>query len=133
MCSRHPDRLVLAKGLCSSCYQIAWRKTRPGYYKNWYAKMREDRPRDYRNRSLRSKYGITLEKYEEMTIAQAGRCAICQKELELLHVDHDAVTGEVRGLLCGNCNRGIGLFHESAESLRMASSYVSNGGYKKTA
>mgnify|MGYP001585018387 CR=1 FL=1 len=57
-----------------------------------------------------------------------GRCKICnvhQKELKhQLGVDHNHTTGKVRGLLCGSCNKGLGLFKDSIELLLKASYYL---------
>lgn len=68
-------------------------------------------------------YGTTLAAVEEMTRAQGNACLICGAVCALV-VDHDHDTGQVRGLLCGNCNRGLGMFHESPETLRRAALYV---------
>ncbi len=61
---------------------------------------------------LRAKYGMSLAEYEDTLTAQEYRCAICYVHIveltQYLHVDHDHITGKVRGLLCGNCNMGIG-------------------------
>ena len=71
------------------------------------------------------KYGITPEQYSELLEKQNGKCCICGKEgNEYLHVDHDKATGEVRGLLCGSCNRAIGLFHEDTETMGNAIKYL---------
>ena len=73
------------------------------------------------------KYGISPEQYLEMWEAQEGKCKICGKKLpdgEYLHVDHDKETGEVRGLLCGDCNKGLGLFKENPKNFEMAIKYV---------
>ncbi len=65
-----------------------------------------------RNSKLRSAFGITLKDYEDMHDQQRGCCDICgihQSELkQRLSVDHNHVTGKVRGLLCHTCNVGIG-------------------------
>jgi hypothetical protein len=53
-------------------------------------------------------YGIGEEQYEVRLASQGGRCPICEQVLTRPVVDHDHVTGEVRGLLCGPCNRGLG-------------------------
>lgn len=61
-----------------------------------------------RARWLRDKYGITLAEFAAILKVQGGTCAICRKPPRAgrnLHVDHDHKTGEVRGLLCYNCNR----------------------------
>lgn len=72
-------------------------------------------------------YGITLQEYETLLEAQGGVCAICGKEcvtFENLAVDHDHATGAVRGLLCNNCNHGIGKFKDDPALLKAAADYV---------
>lgn len=80
------------------------------------------------SRRLKSLYGITLEEYEELAAYQGWVCWICkQKETTkdgFLHVDHDHRTGKVRGLLCGQCNRGIGSLGDSIETLDRAIEYL---------
>lgn len=85
-----------------------------------------------RRYKLKAKFGITREQYDEMLEAQGGACAICRKpETELrggrvkeLCVDHCHVTQEVRRLLCANCNKGLGCFHDSPGLLREAALYL---------
>jgi len=76
---------------------------------------KDDRVKKY---SLSRRYGISIEKYNEMFEAQAGKCGICEKhQSELkraLCVDHCHVTGAVRGLLCIKCNAGIGQLNSGA-------------------
>ena len=55
--------------------------------------------------------------------AQGGLCAIC-RTAPAAHVDHDHDTGEVRELLCFNCNGGLGQFKDDPEVLRAAARYV---------
>lgn len=78
------------------------------------------------------KYGITTKGYNEMYESQQGKCAICNGEgfcmaehhkLKLV-VDHCHTTGAVRGLLCHNCNRALGLFKDNIESLEKAVRYL---------
>lgn len=67
---------------------------------------------------LKRKYGITEERYNEMVVAQNNVCAICGKPSERrLDVDHNHTTGQVRELLCGRCNKGLGLFNDDPELL----------------
>jgi hypothetical protein len=74
---------------------------------------------------LKSRYGITLEDYEEMVIKQNGICAICGViKKSKLHIDHNHTTGEVRGLLCGSCNRALGLMKDNTEFLLKAIKYL---------
>lgn len=71
------------------------------------------------------RYGLTLEAYAELERAQGGACAICGgKRKRRLAVDHDHATGRVRGLLCDNCNMGVGKFQDSSELLQKAISYL---------
>lgn len=92
-----------------------------------YGKRTYDPIRD-REKRLRFSYGIGIEDYERMLEAQNFRCAICQSLEERLHVDHDHVTGKVRGLLCNACNTGIGLLRDSKSILRSAIDYLENTG-----
>ena len=75
------------------------------------------------------RFGITREQYDEILEAQGGVCAICKEVCNSgrrLAVDHDHETGEVRGLLCGNCNTAIGKFHDNTDYLRAAIAYLEN-------
>ena len=81
-----------------------------------------------RKHLLMKNYGITIEDYNEMFSKQKGRCAICNKhqsDLErTLNVDHCHSTGKVRGLLCQNCNTGIGLLQDDCDVLLSAAKYL---------
>jgi hypothetical protein len=99
------------------------------YYKANYEKRK--------NTLFKRKYGITHQEYIAMNTAQGEVCAICKSPCTCgrsLAVDHDHGTGKVRGLLCSRCNRGIGLFMESATHLAAAIDYlVKNGASDKYA
>ena len=77
---------------------------------------------------LEQKYGITSEQRTKMFEAQRGCCKICGKheseQRRALAVDHCHTTGAVRGLLCDNCNRGIGYFRDNPEALKAAIKYL---------
>lgn len=80
-----------------------------------------------RNCILKNSYGISLEEYSKMLEKQSGVCAICgRKDKTTLCVDHDHKTGKVRGLLCHQCNLGIGNFDDNIPSLEKAIKYISN-------
>lgn len=72
---------------------------------------------------LKRRYGITAEESDAMLEAQGGLCGIC-RTAPAAHVDHDHDTGEVRELLCFNCNGGLGQFKDDPEVLRAAADYV---------
>lgn len=69
-------------------------------------------------------YGLTEAGYEALLEFQARRCPICLSEQRPLVVDHDHQTGAVRGLLCGPCNRAIGLLRDSPVVCRLAAEYL---------
>ena len=73
-------------------------------------------------------YGLTKADYEAMLASQNYCCAICTIEAwtqrTALHVDHCHSTGRVRGLLCNECNTGLGKFRDSPSLLRKAAEYV---------
>jgi hypothetical protein len=80
-----------------------------------------------KKRDLKSYYGLTIEDFEKMLADQGGTCAICsgtQKHGRMLAVDHNHDTGKVRGLLCDDCNRGIGMLGDSKERLIRAVGYI---------
>ena len=113
------------------------------YDKEWsrqyYLKNKEKvnkRNREYRdnnltvnaNNLLKKRYGITYEQYQEMCRDQDDRCKICgipSQDLSVrLHIDHCHTTGKIRGLLCQNCNRGLGMFKDNQELLLKAKGYL---------
>ena len=77
---------------------------------------------------LKQRFGLTLEEFNRAFADQEGRCAICgthQTELSVsLHVDHDHVTGRIRGLLCGPCNRMLGMAKDDIGRLEAAIAYL---------
>lgn len=72
------------------------------------------------------RYGVDEAWHRERWAKQDGKCLICSGDLATLgdHIDHDHVTGVVRGLLCGSCNRGLGLFADSPQRLETAIRYL---------
>lgn len=82
-----------------------------------------------RNWDFLRKYNISLEDYDKILESQNGLCAICRgTETRVsklyLSVDHNHTTGKVRGLLCYNCNVGLGNFKDDKESLMNAIKYL---------
>lgn len=83
--------------------------------------------RDDLDRYYMRQYGITFKIYAQMFMRQHGRCAICREtpKSRQLVVDHCHETERVRGLLCGICNSGLGMFKDSVPSLARAIVYLS--------
>jgi len=71
---------------------------------------------------------LTEDEYIDLLAFQNGRCAICGRppKNRRLNVDHDHRTGEVRGLLCHRCNRGLVWFGDDPGFLRWAAEYLYN-------
>ncbi len=101
---------------CKACVNI-------GIKKNYdYRKVRA--------RRLDQQYGISIDTLKEMVEVQGGKCAICQREFGIWQqgpqVDHCHRTGRVRGILCTNCNIGLGRFKDLPDILRRAADYLEN-------
>lgn len=102
---------------------------RAAYAKNWY----RANPRKVKNNLLKKYYGITLDQYNEMALAQNQRCDICKREETAVDkhgvprhmaVDHCHATGGIRALLCSSCNKALGGFKDDPALLRAAADYV---------
>ena len=93
--------------------------------KRYYAKV-ENKERKA-SRLLMQKYGITLEDKIKLLMDQQGVCAICEKEIynpQDAYVDHNHVTGKIRGILCSECNLGLGIFKDSIMGVERALNYL---------
>ena len=83
-----------------------------------------------RGQYLEKFYKMTEEQYKALLGHQDNRCAICKRAFVNAAkrfrpcVDHCHATGEVRGILCGSCNLGIGQFFDSPILLKKAASYL---------
>ena len=76
------------------------------------------------------KYNMTVDEYKTLLKKQKYECAICkihevdEKYYKRLSVDHDHISKKIRGLLCGNCNTGLGKFKDDVELLKKAIVYI---------
>lgn len=87
-----------------------WRERSPGYMRQYL-------------------YGVTPEQWAAALEAQDDACAICGSpdwpgKDQRPHTDHDHATGAFRGILCGNCNNGLGMFADDPARLRLAAEYL---------
>jgi hypothetical protein len=98
------------------------------YQKQYYINNKINILNKTRKNTLKRCYDITIEQYNQMFNVQEGKCAICgrhQNELKQpLHVDHNHITGEVRGLLCYNCNPMLGYAKSNVNILKKAIEYL---------
>ena len=80
-----------------------------------------------REYELKTKYGISIEDYNALLVAQGNKCAICkQPSSKTFHIDHCHETGEVRGALCHKCNTAIGSLDDSVKLLQSAIIYLTS-------
>lgn len=92
----------------------------------------EDRNTKRLSYNLKTLYGITVDEFTKLRVTQNNSCAICKKQQKRrLSVDHNHKTGQIRGLLCGSCNFGIGIFKEDLNLLNKAITYLKES-YEKT-
>lgn len=151
--SNVPLLLTLSSKKCSCCGEVkpTTEFTRHKKREKWgfhsyckecankkFKKYRRDNPEGYkrikRKQNLKNQYGLTVEDIERMLKNQNYKCAICGKEIflhgssadknKIAHVDHNHETGKIRGLLCNDCNIGLGKFMDNTEYLLGAVSYL---------
>lgn len=98
-----------------------------------YHKNKHKRPYDYlydKDKKLKKAFGISYGEYQKMLEVQSNACAICKTtntgKRRAFAVDHCHTTGKIRGLLCSNCNTGIGNLRDSVELLKQAIHYLEN-------
>jgi hypothetical protein len=119
--------------------QREWMKNNPEKVKEYqaaYQRRNPEKRRAWCRKYFREKFfkqlGITQADYDKMFFRQEGRCWICMAEPathkgspdKLLIVDHDHDTGEIRGLLCQNCNKALGLFRDDLGLVVRAVDYL---------
>jgi hypothetical protein len=158
-CSNCPGKKVLAKGLCNNCYDKQLKEINPSYRqkqmessREWRKKNAEkvkekDRARDALRRTdpvhrdkikssrLKREYSVSLEEYRSQLFVQNFSCAICECFItegdKYTHIDHCHETGEVRGVLCSQCNWFMSRVDNNANTLANLINYSNNGGVWK--
>lgn len=105
------------------CKMCAQRETT-----TWRESQTTDRLKDlYYKRT----YSLSLKEFNQKFIAQNGQCLLCKRDLSLegnsgnrAVVDHCHTKGTIRGILCNECNRGLGYFKDSIATLLNAAKYL---------
>lgn len=132
--SRQGKRGPVLRSNCKSCASTRAMK--------WFNDNRERADTNRRAWHIQKLYGITVERYDEILASQGGVCAICGQASRQTHgttgttfslsVDHCHDSGRVRGILCNDCNRAIGLLGDNIELLERAIRYLKLGsGYNQ--
>lgn len=114
------DAPLATKSMCTGCAQ-----NQREYAAGRKAERQESR--------LKSRFGLSLQQYRNLLQGQNGGCAICHStefgsRTKTLAVDHNHSNGKIRGLLCDKCNRGLGMFNDSPELLKVAANYLTQSG-----
>lgn len=92
-----------------------------------YQQRAKPRTREQQRANRLQKYGLTLAQYDDMYRAQSGLCVVCFGPPDIgqsLCVDHCHTTGRVRGLLCHNCNKALGLLKDDPERILRLATYL---------
>lgn len=108
----------------------SYRKNNPEKVREWAKRNPDKIKAKSRRQELKRNHNITQEEYEMLLNSQDGKCAICETDkpnclgVEYLSVDHDHETGRIRGLLCQNCNMGIGHLKDNCKIVESALVYL---------
>lgn len=131
-------------GIASACRECASITSRESYNRcidkrtsYWKARTKEQRQLEYQKlknsgaklRHDLQRYGLTETEYNQLVKKQNGVCRCCgispeQTKFSRLAVDHNHKTGKVRGLLCGSCNRALGMLRENVKTLEAMICYL---------
>ncbi len=106
---------------CSACAKVTrakWKSSDPDRI-NSAARASKRKSR------MVTHYKITAEEYDVLVLNQKNKCAICFEDFtKTPNIDHCHLTGNVRGLLCKDCNTGLGMFKDSIENTQTATNYL---------
>ena len=108
---------------CRRAYDISKEATRLPYHRARYHNNKDE----YLDNFYKRRYKITLADYNRMLQEQNNACAVCKQSCvsgRRLSVDHSHTTGNVRGLLCGNCNKSLGCAKDSIDILNGLIEYL---------
>lgn len=118
---------------CKACkYKVSeeWRKRNRESVNAKQREYQRANPDVARRSWVKKKYGMTWDEYQSMVFTHDNRCGVCWRTADeaepgrLLSVDHCHETGRVRGLLCGGCNRALGLLQDDVLRIRKLAEYV---------
>lgn len=117
---------------CKRCINDSIQDRRRANPEQEKARKRRIDQRHGRAYRLKSKFGITIERYEEMLAEQGGVCGICERTERIkgrrLAVDHSHESGRIRGLLCSACNQSLGHLGDDINGVMRAVEYLKRAG-----
>jgi hypothetical protein len=98
----------------------------------YHTKKAAEDPLYIRRKSFRQRYKISLEEIIDLLKSQNNLCKICKNIVLYIKekgnrwavVDHDHLTGKIRGIICNKCNSALGFFEDKIENLKSAIQYL---------
>lgn len=124
----HISQRTTSGQCCCECVNLLYIRNPANREKKRLAYWKEGAREKRRALNLKAKYGLTIEQYNAMLLAQNFRCEICGDPSDLatkrLVVDHDHKTDKIRSLLCDKCNLGLGSFLDEPRRLKKAIAYL---------
>lgn len=132
------NEFYLKRKVCKTCrnkdqtiYNRLWRSLNKekdrSYHKKYELINKISLREKARERELKKLYNISSQEYNLALQTQSFLCAICMNppnQNRNLAVDHNHITGKVRGLLCWNCNYSLGLLKEDINILQNMIKYI---------
>lgn len=111
---------------CKPCNNASVRKWQADNPEAWEKIWRRNSYGDENNLKRRARaYGLTVDELKDLLIKADGKCEICeQPPTRWLVVDHCHKGGNVRGILCEQCNQALGLFRDNPEVMQRAINYL---------
>lgn len=121
---------------CTKARNSAWVKANRDKHREtcakWYAQNKTKANAVQSCWHYRKSYGITKQQFLDLVAAASGKCRICNtpvvvgsRALNGAVLDHSHATGQIRGVLCHACNKGLGLFADDPIRLQQAVAYLS--------
>ncbi len=114
---------------------LLWRQKNRNKWRMYGIKFKKLNPLKQKQYSfkckLKGRYNITLNQYKDIKALQNYKCAICNRKVKELVIDHCHKNNKVRGLLCTTCNLGLGGFHDSKKNLNSAIRYLQKPPFNK--
>jgi hypothetical protein len=110
-------------------YDIQYARNNKGKRREINMRWRAENKEYLRYYCRMRRYGLSFEQVKNILTNSENKCQICNSQLDDTragkpHIDHNHITGKVRGILCGNCNRGLGYFHDNIETMGSAIEYL---------
>lgn len=118
--SEYHKRTSVKNGLDSWCKSCKTVYRKDYFLRNQEKEVTRSRLKAWKNANIQ----LTMDEYLTACEKLQNHCEICGNNTQTLHVDHNHLTGKVRGFLCGSCNRALGLLKESPIVVEKALIYL---------